>query len=111
MTQVGGVLKTMAKDFNVAVLVRMLRRRGGSANSTLRVTLASVAGDQPRDEEHQRGGAAGPRDVLEPHPQNQDPAGGGGARRLSQLPQSALCHPHQVFQTGTGVHGGARAQD
>lgn len=59
------------------------------------------AGNKPRHEEWQRGGAAGPRCVVESHPQNQDPAGAGGEGRGRQPVQSALCNTDQVFQTGT----------
>lgn len=61
-----------------------------------------AAGYEPRHEEQRRGGAAGPRRVVEPHPQNQDPAGAGGARRHRRRSvQSAHGNTDQVLQTGT----------
>lgn len=132
MTQVAGVLKTTAKDFNVAALVSLTRslmcahqnasrrHRLPSEQFPLMVknklfqpkkkvlicltvppppvkpNLTAVAGYEPRDEEQQRGGAAGPRGVVGSRPQNQDPAGAGGRQPV----QSPLCDADQVFQTG-----------
>ncbi|KAM8742710.1 DNA repair protein RAD51 homolog 4 isoform 1-T2 [Acanthopagrus schlegelii] len=56
-------------------------------------------GHKPRDEGRRRGGAAGPRSVLEPHPQNQGPDGETGPDVGRQLLQSALSNTHQVLQT------------
>lgn len=59
-----------------------------------------TAGHKPRDEGRRRGGAAGPRSVLEPHPQNQGADGETGPDVSRQLLQSALSNTHQVLQTG-----------
>lgn len=63
--------------------------------------VSGLPGDQPRDERRPRRGAARPRRVVEPHSQEQDPAGahGPGAERL-QL-HSALGDANQVLQTGS----------
>lgn len=63
--------------------------------------VAGGPGDEPRDQEWQRGGAAGPRSVLESHPQNQDPAGAGGEGRVPQPLRAALCDSDQILSTGT----------
>lgn len=56
-------------------------------------------GHKPRDEGRRRGGAAGPRSVLESHPQNQGPDGETGPDVGRQPLQSALSNTHQVLQT------------
>ena len=60
----------------------------------------SPAGHKPRDAGRRRGGAAGPRSVLESHPQNQGPDGETGPDVGRQPLQSALSNTHQVLQTG-----------
>lgn len=59
--------------------------------------MSVPAGYKPRYEKWQRGGAAGPRCVVESHPQNQDPAGASTEGCDSQPLQSALCNTDQVF--------------
>lgn len=63
----------------------------------LNVITSGPAGNKPRNERRQqRRGAAGPRRVLESHPQNQDPAGADGEDHR-QLHQPALGNTHQVL--------------
>lgn len=59
------------------------------------------AGYKPRYKEWQRGGAAGPRRVVESRSQNQGPSGASREGCVSQPVHSALCNADQVFQTGT----------
>lgn len=107
MTQVGGVLKSIAKDFNIAVLVRiaaMVAPAGLFAALRCQVqTKLPTSGDQPRHEGRGRRGAARPGDVVESRSQNQDPAGAGGRGRAGQLRRAALCNADQVLQTGTEI--------
>ncbi|CAB1415495.1 unnamed protein product [Pleuronectes platessa] len=74
MIQVAGVLKTMAKDFNIAALVTNHVTRSGGWRA-----------------------AAGPRRVVGSHPQNQSSAGAAGGGRGAL--QSLLGHADQVLQT------------
>lgn len=59
------------------------------------VMVSGPTGYKPCYEKWQRGGAAGPRCVVESHPQNQDPS--GASREGRRSPQPALCNADQVF--------------
>lgn len=62
--------------------------------------MSGPAGYKPCYKKWQRGGAAGPRRVVESHSQNQGPSG-ASREGVSQPVHSALCNADQVFQTGT----------
>lgn len=59
--------------------------------------MSGPAGNKPRNERRQRGGAARPWCVVESHPQNQSPAGASREGRGRQPSRSALCNTDQVF--------------
>lgn len=102
MSQVAITLKAMAKDFNIAALVRTHIHPCTRARRVARrhsAVSATSAGDQPRDKECGGRGAAWPGRVVESRPQNPSPAG-ATPRRQHRPTRSTLRHPHQVLQAG-----------
>ncbi|XP_037125616.1 DNA repair protein RAD51 homolog 4 isoform X1 [Syngnathus acus] len=96
MSQVAITLKTMAKNFNIAALVRRNTHTLTHVVGCHLVVSATSTGDQSRDAERGGQGAAWPGRVVESHPKNPSPA---GATFGSQQPAlSTLRHSHQVLQ-------------